>query len=103
MSIRFKCDVCNKSMDACSCIANQYDPVNSPSHYSSGGVECIDAIQASMSHEAFCGYLKGNIQKYMWRYEKKANPVQDLEKAQWYQNKLIEVQKAANQQQANGA
>lgn len=73
--------------------AKQHDPVNSPSHYASGGIECIDAIKASMSHEAFLGYLKGNVQKYMWRYEKKVNPSEDLKKARWYLNKLIEEQK----------
>ena len=45
-----------------------YDAVN-PSHYKRGDVECIDAIKASMSAEAFKGYLKGNNIKYMWRYE----------------------------------
>lgn len=69
------------------------DQVNNPRHYASGAVECIDAIEASMTPEAFKGYLKGNIIKYMWRYEKKVNPVQDLEKAQWYQKKLIETEK----------
>jgi len=73
--------------------ARQHDPVNSPSHYASGGIECIDAIKASMSHEAFLGYLKGNVQKYMWRYEKKVNPSEDLKKARWYLDKLIEGQK----------
>ena len=73
--------------------ATQHDPVNSPSHYASGGIECIDAIKASMSHEAFLGYLKGNVQKYMWRYEKKVNPSEDLKKARWYLDKLIEGQK----------
>jgi hypothetical protein len=68
------------------------DPVNSPSHYASGGVECIEAIKASMSHEAFLGYLKGNVQKYLWRYEKKANPVEDLKKAQWYLARLTKEQ-----------
>lgn len=67
--------------------------VNNPSHYASGAVECIDAIEASMTPEAFKGYLKGNVIKYMWRYEKKINPVQDLEKAQWYQKRLIETEK----------
>ena len=67
------------------------DAVNNPSHYASGDIECIDAIEASMSREAFCGYLKGNVQKYMWRYEKKINPVEDLKKAQWYQNRLIQT------------
>ena len=67
-----------------------HDAVNSPSHYASGEIECIDAIKASMTAWAFHGYLKGNVQKYMWRYEKKVNPVEDLKKAQWYLAKLIE-------------
>lgn len=68
------------------------DPVNRPSHYTAGGIECIDAIKASMSTEAFLGFLKGNVQKYMWRYEKKVAPVEDLKKAQWYLSKMIEEQ-----------
>ena len=67
------------------------DMVNHPSHYADGSIECIEAIEASMTKEAFCGYLKGNALKYFWRYEKKINPVEDLEKARWYSNKLIEV------------
>lgn len=65
------------------------DPVNQPSHYTSGSIECIDAIKASMSDEAFKGFLKGNCQKYLHRYEKKENPKQDLEKAKWYLERLI--------------
>jgi hypothetical protein len=65
------------------------DPVNSPSHYNSKGVEAIDAIEASMSDEEFQGYCKGNAMKYMWRYKYKGKPVEDLKKAQWYLNKLI--------------
>jgi hypothetical protein len=65
------------------------DLVNSPAHYKTGEIECIEAIEASLSKEAFRGYLKGNIEKYVWRYETKGNPKQDLEKAQWYLNKLI--------------
>ena len=64
------------------------DTVNHPSHYASGEIECIDAIESSMTNEAFCGYLKGNVQKYMWRYENKGG-LESLEKAQWYLNKLI--------------
>lgn len=67
-----------------------HDAVNSPSHYASGEIECIDAIKASMTAEAFRGYLKGNVQKYMWRYEKKVNAAEDLKKARWYLDKLIE-------------
>jgi hypothetical protein len=65
-----------------------YDPVEKPAHYASGTIECIDAIEASMSAEAFKGFLKGNIQKYVWRYETKGG-VESLQKAQWYLNRLI--------------
>lgn len=70
------------------------DAVNSPQHYAGGGVECIDAIKASMSSEAFKGYLKGNVQKYLWRYEKKVAPLEDLHKAQVYLGWLIEANKS---------
>ena len=65
------------------------DPVNHPAHYTQGGIECIEAIEASMSKEAFAGYLKGNMLKYVWRYQHKGG-VEDLRKAQWYLNRLIE-------------
>ena len=64
------------------------DVVNHPSHYTGSAIECIDAIQASMSPEAFKGFLKGNVLKYLWRYEKK-NGVEDLKKAQRYQARLV--------------
>lgn len=67
----------------------EQDNVNSPSHYTKGGIECIDSIEASITDEAFLGYLKGNVQKYVFRYESKSNPAEDLKKAQWYLNKLI--------------
>jgi hypothetical protein len=65
------------------------DAVNNPSHYRAGGIECIEAIEESMTPEAFRGYLKGNCMKYLWRYTYKNNPVEDLQKAQWYLAKLI--------------
>ena len=64
------------------------DNIN-PNHYKQGQVECIDAIESSMTKDQFKGYLKGNIIKYMWRYENKGK-VEDLKKSQWYLNKLIE-------------
>ena len=45
------------------------DVVNKPSHYNTGNIECIDAIEESMSSVAFKGYLKGNCMKYLWRYD----------------------------------
>ena len=65
------------------------DNIN-PSHYRDSKIECIDAIKASLSTEGFHGYLKGSIQKYLWRYTKKyENGQEDLLKAQWFMDKLV--------------
>ena len=69
-------------------VVNQ-DNVNSPSHYSNSKIECIVAMEAMLSPEEFIGYLRGNIFKYQWRYKQK-NGIEDLNKAQWYQSKLLE-------------
>lgn len=70
-------------------ILPRFDEVARPEHYNSGGVECIEAIKASMSAEEYRGYLKGNTLKYLWRYSYKGKPKQDLEKAKWYLERLI--------------
>jgi len=67
------------------------DPVNHPSHYQgSNGIETIECIEAAMSKEAFKGYIQGNVIKYVMRYERK-NGIEDLYKAQWYLNRLIDI------------
>ena len=63
--------------------------VNNPDHYNQGKIETINIIQDSLSPEAFRGYLKGNVLKYMCRYEYKGMPKKDLLKAEWYLKKLI--------------
>ena len=64
------------------------DSVNHPSHYTQGTVECIDAIESSMTPEEFRGYLKGCLMKYIWRYQHKGG-MEDLKKARWYLDRLI--------------
>lgn len=63
--------------------------VESPSHYTAGTVECIQAIESAVvdlpPFEAFC---IGNAIKYSWRFSKK-NGIEDLEKAIWYLSKVI--------------
>lgn len=66
------------------------DAVNRPSHYTAGSIECIDAIQASMSADEFRGYCKGNSLKYLWRYRMKGG-AEDLAKADWYLQRLRSV------------
>lgn len=66
------------------------DNVNHPSHYNAGGIECIEAIESAVCNlkgiEAFC---TGNAIKYLWRWKHK-NGIEDLKKAKWYLDKLVE-------------
>ena len=66
------------------------DAVKHPEHYTKGGIECIDAIRASMCPADFVGYCKGNIIKYIWRWEDKGG-LMDLKKAQVYLGWMIET------------
>ena len=77
------------------------DAINSPRHYAkNGGIECIEAQEASMSKEAFRGALKFNVQKYVWRYEDKEEPLEDLKKARWYLDLLIFSMETESEQEA---
>jgi hypothetical protein len=71
------------------------DPVNHPAHYTSGSIECIDAIEAALSREEFIGFLRGQVIKYTWRCNLKGSPLIDNEKAAWYQKRLIKTLKKA--------
>jgi len=66
----------------------EIDNIN-PQHYKNG-IETIDYIQAVMDKRQFEGYLRGSIIKYISRYDKK-NGVEDLKKAEWYQDRLIKL------------
>ena len=70
-------------------LAAEHDMVNSPPHYNQTGIECIHAISAATG-AGFKYYLQGNIMKYLWRFDYKDKPLEDLKKAQWYLDKLIE-------------
>ena len=70
-------------------VENNTDMVNSPAHYNKAGIETIDIIE-SVTGDGFETYLQGNILKYICRYKYK-NGVEDLEKARWYLNRLIET------------
>ena len=64
------------------------DHVNRPAHYTSGGIECIDAMQAAFGVEAVKDFCLCNAFKYLWRHRQK-NGVEDLKKARRYLNRLI--------------
>jgi hypothetical protein len=65
----------------------KHDLVNHPAHYTDGGIEVIDFIEAKR-----LGYHLGNVVKYICRAGKKGtnNGLEDLRKAQWYLKRAIE-------------
>ena len=76
-----KAECCNKEPDA--------DMVNHPSHYTQGGIECIDALKAAtVSKTGIEAVCTANAIKYLWRYEEK-NGIEDVKKARWYIDRLI--------------
>lgn len=81
-------DYINKDEEENEC---EYDNVNKPKHYNLGKVECIDAIEsATIQKEGIEAVCTANIIKYLWRYESK-NGLEDVRKAKWYLNRLIEI------------
>ena len=66
------------------------DPVNHPPHYTTGGIETLDVIRAKMSPDRFQGYLMGNVLKYLLRCEYKEKRIEDIKKAEFYLNALVE-------------
>jgi len=70
---------------------NKPDMVNHPSHYTEYPLENLETIRGSMSLIEYQGFLKGTALKYLYRYKLKLNPVEDLKKARFYQDRLIET------------
>jgi hypothetical protein len=71
-------------------IYTKKDMVNSPEHYTQGGIETIDSIEAALTPEEFRGYCKGNALKYIWR-ERHKGQNESLEKAIWYLNRIVSL------------
>lgn len=67
------------------------DNINHPTHYTGRniGYECIDIAQ----YQPFCA---GNVIKYLWRYNSKGTPLEDLRKARWYAHKANMTQETVN-------
>lgn len=71
------------------------DNVNHPDHYTSGPIECIDAMVSAFGYEYVMHYCICNAFKYLWRCEHKAKRLEDIQKADWYLNKWQELAEKA--------
>ena len=80
---------CENAKDRCCDKEPNADMVNHPSHYTQGGIECIDALKAAtVSKTGIEAVCTANAIKYLWRYEEK-NGIEDVKKARWYIDRLI--------------
>lgn len=67
----------------------KHDPVESPDHYTRGGIEHLDYMRATMSHEEYRGAMRFNVSKYIRRAGAKGDIVEDLRKASEYLRRWI--------------
>ena len=67
------------------------DPVNYPSHYTSGQMEVIDLLEQAVSEAPLPvpGALQWQALKYLNRMWLKGKPLEDARKARWYLDRLI--------------
>ena len=94
--VRYRVHKGGQEKDVSKCTFNNYaggpmhDPVSRPSHYTGGGIECIDAIEAAFGHEGAADFCRGNVIKYAWRAASKGG-ADDMRKAAWYSSKAAEL------------
>lgn len=69
------------------------DVINHPSHYTQGGIECIDAMESAFGASELAVYCKIAAFKYIWRCERK-NGSEDIKKAIWYLKKYLELKES---------
>jgi len=67
------------------------DMVNHPPHYTQGGMETIDIMEAKATPEEFKGHLKLTALKYLTRAGHKESELQDAKKTQWYVNRWVKT------------
>lgn len=79
------------------------EKVNHPAHYNEqGGMECIDQMCLLFGKSAVADFCRCNVYKYRYRYNTTKNQT-DLDKAEWYANYLLELDKENQQPMFGGA
>ena len=88
--------VINEEYEKDSSINKDKQDMINPSHYKKGGIEAIEYMKAKSTPEEFKGHLRLTALKYLSRYGQKDNGLQELEKAKWYLDRLIQELKNEN-------
>ena len=102
-----RCPICFMSYDKCVCKEVNCDRlnmqsgmgtkpifkpdmVNHPPHYTNSTSEMYETIKVIEAWGLDKDFCLGNVVKYISRWDKKGDPVENLKKAQWYLNRKIE-------------
>ena len=99
-----ECAMCDEVLDenlqAEDCEVCNPDMVNSPPHYNTIGIECIEAMKAMSdgadlpsSHAHYCWQ---NAFKYLWRHPYKGAAIEDLKKCEYYLKRLMNEYETSN-------
>lgn len=92
-----ECNADNNKWESPYCVPEVDKPteptnnVDHPSHYTQGGIECIDAMTSAFGKEAVKHFCICNAFKYIFRHQHK-NGLEDINKAFWYLNKYKELE-----------
>ena len=84
---KYGCEMCGPPFSRLGPMASP-DMVHSPPHYTSRKMECIDVLEAILTPDEFRGFCLGNAIKYRWRAGLKGDAAQDMEKADWYTERM---------------
>lgn len=71
-------------------IQENFDIIEKPEHYNYGKVECIDVIKDILGEQGFIDYCHGNAMKYIFRAKHKGKFIENIRKAIWYLNRIVE-------------
>ena len=70
--------------------SNEFDIIEKPEHYNYGKVECIDVISDVLGKQGLIDYCHGNAMKYIFRAKHKGKFIENIKKAIWYLNRIVE-------------
>lgn len=75
------------------------DMVSHPSHYTSGSIEVIDMMESIWDKKYLIVYCEITAFKYRMRAGHKGDIVEDIQKAQWYEQKAKDLKNALKKEE----
>ena len=74
------------------------DNINHPAHYNQNGIECIEVIRAAIGDSGTADFCMGCAIKYLYRARHKGHEIEDIQKANWYLAKYVELRRSVSRE-----